>query len=179
MLKIGDTVPLELGGSAEVLEVLGQGGQGMVYRVRYSGHDFALKMYFQNKLRRPELFHDNLRQLCEDKAIQTTNSAFLMPLYLTEETEEGFGFLMNLIPDDYSPFSDILNARVKFSGLYSVVNSAIRITSAFRDLHNIGRSYQDLNDGGFFIRASDGEVLICNCANISESRENPDIWLPK
>lgn len=172
MLKIGDTVPLELGGAAEVKEVLGQGGQGVVYRVSYSGSDWALKMYFQNKLRRPELFHDNLRQLCEDKAIQTTNSAFLMPRYLTTDTDEGFGFLMDLIPDEYKPFHDVLNARVRFSGLYSVVNSAIRITSAFRDLHNIGRSYQDLNDGGFFIRPTDGGVLICDCDNIAPYGEH-------
>ena len=172
MLKIGDKVPLELGGNAEILEVLGQGGQGTVYRAEFAGKEYALKMYFQNKLRRPELFRDNLRALCEDK---TANEAFLMPRLLTSETEEGFGFLMDLIPEEYKPFSDILNARVKLSGLYSVVNSAIKITSAFRELHNSGKSYQDMNDGGFFIRPSDGDVLICDCDNIAPYGEKaPD-----
>lgn len=169
MLKIGDKVPLELGGNAEILEVLGQGGQGTVYRAEFAGKEYALKMYFQNKLRRPELFRDNLRTLCEDK---TANEAFLMPRLLTSETEEGFGFLMDLIPEEYKPFSDILNARVKLSGLYSVVNSAIKITSAFRELHNSGKSYQDMNDGGFFIRPSDGDVLICDCDNIAPYGEH-------
>jgi len=169
MLKIGDKVPLELGGGAEILEVLGQGGQGIVYRAEFAGKEYALKMYFQNKLRRPELFRDNLRTLCEDK---TANEAFLMPRLLTAETEEGFGFLMDLIPEEYKPFSDILNARVKLSGLYSVVNSAIKITSAFRELHNSGKSYQDMNDGGFFIRPSDGDVLICDCDNIAPYGEH-------
>lgn len=169
MLKIGDKVPLELGGGAEILEVLGQGGQGIVYRAEFAGKEYALKMYFQNKLRRPELFRDNLRTLCEDK---TANEAFLMPRLLTSETEEGFGFLMDLIPEEYKPFSDILNARVKLSGLYSVVNSAIKITAAFRELHNSGKSYQDMNDGGFFIRPSDGDVLICDCDNIAPYGEH-------
>lgn len=169
MLKIGDKVPLELGGGAEILDVLGQGGQGIVYRAEFAGKEYALKMYFQNKLRRPELFRDNLRTLCEDK---TANEAFLMPRLLTSETEEGFGFLMDLIPEEYKPFSDILNARVKLSGLYSVVNSAIRITAAFRELHNSGKSYQDMNDGGFFIRPSDGDVLICDCDNIAPYGEH-------
>ncbi|MGN1118768.1 MAG: protein kinase, partial [Oscillospiraceae bacterium] len=82
------------------------------------------------------------------------------------------GFLMDLVPPEYKPFSDILNARVKLSGLYSVVNSAIRITSAFRTLHNSGKSYQDMNDGGFFIRPSDGDVLICDCDNIAPYGEH-------
>lgn len=168
MLKIGDSVPLELGGAAKILGVLGSGGQGTVYKAQYSGKEYALKMYFENKLRSPEIFRENLSRLTEDKI----DPAFVMPLMLTEKTDGGFGFLMELVPAEYKPFSDILNARVKLSGLYSVVNSAIRITSAFRALHNSGKSYQDLNDGGFFIRPSDGDVLICDCDNIAPYGEH-------
>lgn len=171
MLKIGDKVPLELGGSAEVKAVLGSGGQGTVYRAEFAGKDYALKMYFPHKLRRPEIFRDNLRRIAEDKSNSALNW-FLMPRYLTAEYDGTFGFLMDLIPSEYKPFHDILNARVKLSGLYSVVNSAIRITSAFRALHNSGKSYQDLNDGGFFIRPSDGNVLICDCDNIAPYGEH-------
>lgn len=169
MLKIGDKVPLELGGSAEITDILGSGGQGTVYRATYSGKDYALKIYFPNKLKSPEIFRENLRKLTEDKF---ENGAFLMPRMLTAQTDEGFGFLMDLIPPEYKPFSDVLNAKVKLSGLYSVVNSAIRITSAFRELHNSGKSYQDLNDGGFFIRPTDGDVLICDCDNIAAYGEH-------
>lgn len=169
MLKIGDKVPLELGGSAEITAVLGSGGQGTVYRVIFSGKEYALKVYFPKKLKRPDIFRDNLRRLTEDK---TANEAFLMPKMLTAPVDNSFGFLMDIIPSEYKPFSEILNARVKFSGLYSVVNSAIRITSAFRELHNSGYSYQDMNDGGFFIRPSDGDVLICDCDNIAPYGEH-------
>lgn len=168
MLKIGDSVPMELGGGAKILGILGSGGQGTVYRAEYSGKEYALKMYFENKLRSPEIFRENLSRLTEEKI----DSAFVMPLMLTEKTDGGFGFLMELVPEEYKPFSDMLNARVKLSGLYSVVNSAIRITSAFRALHNSGKSYQDLNDGGFFIRPSDGDVLICDCDNIAPYGEH-------
>lgn len=165
----GDRIPMELGGEAEITQVLGQGGQGTVYRASYRGRDHALKMYFPNKIKEPEAFRDNLRRLCEEGS---RSPAFLMPRLLTERTEYGFGYLMELIPPGYVPFTDILNARVKFSGLYSVVNAAIRITSAFRELHNSGRSYQDLNDGGFFIRPTDGNVLICDCDNIAPYGEH-------
>ena len=169
MMKVGDRVPLELGGEAEITQLLGQGGQGAVYRASYRGRDYALKMYFTKKLKNPAMFRENLQHLCEDGS---SSPAFVMPLMMTADTSEGFGFLMELIPPEYAPFSDILNARVKFSGLYSIVNAAIKITSAFRELHNSGRSYQDLNDGGFFIRPTDGDVLICDCDNIAPYGEN-------
>jgi len=169
MIKVGDKIPLELGGYAEIKAVLGAGGQGTVYRAVYRDKEYALKMYFKNKLKRPELFRDNLTSLANS---DTDCGFFVMPLILTEEYDGGFGFLMELIPSDYAPFSDILNARVKFSGLYSIVNAAIRITTAFRELHNSGKSYQDLNDGGFFIRPTDGDIKICDCDNIAPYGEH-------
>lgn len=169
MLKIGSRIPMELGGEAEITEILGQGGQGAVYRASYRGRDYALKMYFPNKLKNPVPFRENLQRLCEDGC---QNPSFLMPLMLTAGKDGSFGFLMELIPPEYYPFTDILNAKVKIRDLYSVVNSAIKITSAFRELHNSGKSYQDLNDGGFFIRPSDGDVLICDCDNIAPYGES-------
>ena len=76
MLKIGDSVALELGGSAKILSVLGSGGQGTVYKAEFGGKEYALKMYFANKLRSPEIFRENLSRLTEDKI----DDAFVMPI---------------------------------------------------------------------------------------------------
>jgi serine/threonine protein kinase len=42
------------------------------------------------------------------------------------------------------------------------------ISAAFRALHQKGYSYQDLNDGNFFIDPKTGNVLICDNDNVSE-----------
>ena len=171
MPHIGDKIPMELGGEAEILALLGSGGQGEVYRARCKGAEYALKLYLPNRVKNPVLFRENLASLAEMGA-PAENSAFVMPLMLTERSCGQLGFIMRLIPQEYAPLSDILNARVKLSDLYSVVNSAIAVTKAFRELHNCGRSYQDMNDGGFFIRPSDGDVLICDCDNIAPHGES-------
>ncbi|MGN0650590.1 MAG: protein kinase [Oscillospiraceae bacterium] len=172
MLRIGDRIPMELGGEAVILAELGSGGQGTVYRAEYRGTQYALKLYFPNRVKQPVLFRENLASLAETGTLNEGNSPFVMPLMLTQQNADYLGFIMRLVPEDYAPFSDILNARVKLSGLYAVVNAAIKITQAFRELHNCGRSYQDMNDGGFFIRPSDGDVLICDCDNIAPYGEN-------
>ena len=48
-----------------------------------------------------------------------------------------------------------------------MINCAICMVSAFGVLHLKGMCYQDLNDGNFFIRKSDGDILVCDNDNAS------------
>lgn len=57
-LKIGDKIEIATGGEALVTAQLGEGGQGVVYKVNYSGKDYALKWY--HKPGTPE-FYNNLK----------------------------------------------------------------------------------------------------------------------
>ena len=48
----GTNIPLEGGKTAQVIDKIGEGGQGIVYSVKIDGKDYALKWYtfkFQNK----------------------------------------------------------------------------------------------------------------------------------
>jgi len=47
-----------------------------------------------------------------------------------------------------------------------MVNAALNIVQAFRDLHYKGYNYQDLNDGNFSINPITGDVLICDNDNV-------------
>lgn len=79
---------------------------------------------------------------------------------------------MDLRPGNYREFSEFLLAKVHFESLSAAVNAALNITNGFRELHRNGFSYQDLNDGNFFIDPSDGDVLICDNDNVAPYGES-------
>lgn len=147
-----------------VQEKLGEGGQGVVYRAVYGGKEYALKWFFPGTLKCPEEFHVNLKRNILDGS---PAPAFLWPLFLTEETEGSFGYLMELRPQRFCSFTDILNAKERIVKHSARVNAALTIVESFIALHRQGKSYQDLNDGNFFLDPSDGSVLICDNDNVA------------
>lgn len=165
----GERVPLETGGAVEVLEEIGSGGQGEVYKVLFNGKQYALKWYASRKLKHHDKFRDNLRQnICDGPP----SDDFLWPIYLTAEYKGNFGYLMDIRPSDFVDFSDILNNKKKFSNLQAVISCALNIVNDFRGLHRKGKSYQDLNDGNFFVNTETGDVLICDNDNIAPDKMN-------
>ncbi|MDE5853549.1 MAG: protein kinase [Ruminococcus sp.] len=184
-LKIGNYVEMEFGGKAKVLKILGSGGQGIVYLVELNGTKWALKWYDIDKIKRPKEFRKNIHDNIADGA---PSNRFLWPKYLTKELPDGsFGYIMELKPDSFDSFVDILNTyklvvdpftghatkkAVRFSSLYAMVTAVINIVNAFRQLHREGKSYQDLNDGGFFVNVNTGAVLVCDCDNIAPEGSN-------
>ncbi|MDE5584318.1 MAG: protein kinase [Ruminococcus sp.] len=184
-LKIGEQVEMEYGGSATVKKILGSGGQGIVYLVDFNGIDYALKWYDVDRIKNARSFRKNIETNIKDGA---PSDKFLWPKYLTKENANGtFGYIMDLRPQGYDSFVDILNtyrldideltgratkSTVQFSSLYSMVTAVINIVNAFRQLHRAGKSYQDLNDGGFFINVNTGDILVCDCDNIAPDGSN-------
>ena len=106
-LNIGQQVELEYGDKATVTGVIGSGGQGAVYAVDYNGRKWALKWYDISKMKEPAQFRANIKRNITDGA---PSGKFLWPQYLTKETADGtFGYLMDLKPDSFDAFTDILN----------------------------------------------------------------------
>lgn len=159
-LKQNDIVNLTNGSTAKVIKELGRGGQGIVYLVDLSGQKMALKWYTEQH---DQKFYKNL----EDNILKGAPSdAFLWPEYLTKIEKGSFGYIMQLRPSDYYEFKHYLMAKVRFASIEVILNAAMKICEGFMILHRFGYSYQDLNDGNFFIHPTTGDVLICDNDNV-------------
>ena len=168
-LKNGQKVNLTIGSQATVIKELGRGGQGIVYLVELGGQQMALKWY----LTPPEdKFYKNLERNITAGA---PSDAFIWPEYLTKKENGSYGYIMKLRPADYYEFGNYLLARKNFKSFNAMMAAAMKICDGFMMLHRFGYSYQDLNDGNFFIRPTDGDVLICDNDNVTAQGEKSGI----
>lgn len=168
-LKQNSTIKTAYGKEITVQSVLGEGGQGIVYKVLYEGKERALKWYSKGVGDNMEKFYENIKRNIENGSPAQT---FLWPIALTEVLDgKCFGYVMELRPSEYMDFDLFLLNRVQFKNFSAIVNAALQITASFKKLHNLGLSYQDLNDGNFFINPENGNVLICDNDNVA-----PDGW---
>lgn len=150
----------------EVVRLLGAGGQGYVYEVRYNGAPKAMKIYKPSALKDPKAFYENVKH---NIANGSPSPAFLWPSDLLRWNGKTFGYIMDLRPAQYQELSAFMAGSVFFSSFKAAVNAALKIIAAFRILHNQGYSYQDLNDGNFFVNPKNGDVLICDNDNVAEN----------
>ena len=74
----GQRIKAASGSELEVLEKLGEGGQGIVYRVNYNGRQLALKWYFGNKLSNADKFYRNIQNNIKQYKTGSTNNFLLM-----------------------------------------------------------------------------------------------------
>lgn len=159
-LKSGDKVNLTNGTQAKIIKELGRGGQGIVYLVDLAGKQMALKWY----LKAPDnKFYKNLEENISKGA---PSDAFLWPEYLTRKEKGSYGYIMKLRPQGYYEFGQYLLAKRQFGSFEAMLNAAMKICEGFYKLHLSGLSYQDLNDGNFFIEPKTGDVLICDNDNV-------------
>ena len=180
--KVGDEVEASSSGSAvKILELLGSGGQGEVYRVKHNASELALKWYFDHTA--TESQKSGIEKLIEDGAPGTQ---FLWPLELvTSKRSSSFGYLMPLREPQFRSFVDIVNARIDptFEILMIV---GLNLVDSFHKLHAAGLCYRDISFGNGFFDPSSGETLICDNDNVSPNNSpsksvlgTPDFMAPE
>lgn len=165
VLENGFRVKTLFGGTVKVEKFLAEGGQGGVYIADYNGQKKALKWYKKGGLgENPTAFYENIKQ---NVMRGTPSQEFLWPLDITEWVDDTFGYIMELRPCGYYEVTEYMLCHVRFKSYRAIIDAAMHIVSAFRILHNAGYSYQDLNDGNFFINPQNGKVLICDNDNVA------------
>ena len=168
-LSKNSIVSLVGGGTATIVKELGRGGQGIVYLVEVCGEKKALKWYLNAP---DDKFYRNLEH---NIASGAPSDAFLWPEYLTEKQQGSYGYIMKLRPQNYYEFGNFLLAKVSFKSFTAMLSAAMRICDGFMMLNRFGYSYQDLNDGNFFIDPQTGDVLICDNDNVMPQGEKSGI----
>ncbi len=168
-LKKGDKVSLTSGGYVTIDKELGRGGQGIVYLVDLNGEKKALKWYLNAP---DDKFYKNLEHNIMNGA---PSSVFLWPEYLTRKEKGSYGYVMKLRPQNYFEFGNFLLAKKSFRSYTAMLTAAMKICKGFMMLHRCGFSYQDLNDGNFFIDPTTGDVLICDNDNVMPQGEKSGI----
>ena len=148
------------------------GGQGDVYRVTYKGKSYAMKWYcvHEDDIIGGKQYNNIVKLMKKPKP----HPSFIWPIALTREentTGNRFGFIMDLIPDNYFEMAGYLRANnkpkaVRFSDINSKVTAGLNIVNAMRHLHMSGLSYKDLNPKNFAIDRN-GKVIVCDIDNIS------------
>lgn len=167
MLQNGYTIKSIKGKQIRIVEYIAEGGQGEVYKVDYNGELKALKWYKKSKEGlgdNPQAFYGNLKSNINKGA---PSKEFLWPIDMTGWIDGTFGYVMDLRPKGYFEMSDFMLTLVRFKSFKVAIDAALHIVSAYRILHNNGYSYQDLNDGNFFINPDNGNVLICDNDNVA------------
>lgn len=161
-LKEGDKIKTDSGEVVEVISQIGAGGQGAVYKAMYKGKLHALKWYNLTTNAHNKEFKKNLHTLTKKGA---PHESFVWPLEMTENRNGTYGYIMELIPKEYREFKEYLNVQTRFKTVEARITAALQIVESFRMLHNKGYSYQDINDGNFFVNPETGDVKICDNEN--------------
>lgn len=173
-LSKGQAIILEDGSKVTVVKFLGEGGQGVVYLVADSvGNNYALKWYTNDTIINSDPFHRNLLNNIKEGA---PTDAFLWPLKATKKQFGSYGYIMKLRPNGFNELGDFFSVdrhpEARFPNFMNQILAALHICNGFRTLHIHGYSYQDLNEGNFFINPQTGEVLICDNDNVVANGRN-------
>lgn len=136
--KSGTKIKLTNGGTVTVKSKIGEGGQGSVYKVDYDGKDYALKWYLPTYLKS---LKPNCKKFYQNLVDNVTSSSpsdqflWMKAVAVTGAHSKGFGYIMDLRPQNYAEFTKFIKAKEHFASTEAVITAAIHVVEAFQALH--------------------------------------------
>lgn len=149
-----------------IVDILGDGGQGEVYLVNDGNEDLAFKIY------KDEVSSDFRYNIKNNILKGAPSNNFLWPKEFIEFDDGDCGYIMDLRSKEYASFVSYLTGKTKFKNKRVLLDWCIELVKSFKDLHERGFSYQDLNDGSFFLNPENGKILICDNDNVTADKRN-------
>ena len=160
-----DTINYD-GKEITIVDLLGEGGQGEVYLVNNGQENLAFKYY-------KDIPSDDFKYNLKSNISKGSPSPnFLWPKEYIEFSDGSCGYLMELRPKNYVSFVSYLTGMNQFRDMKTKLNWCIELVKSFKLLHERGYSYQDLNDGSFFLDPENGTILICDNDNVTADKRN-------
>ena len=170
MLKPGQLLVSGDGLVVEVLELIGAGGQGEVYRVQVEGKPYALKWYHHPATDAQRAVADEQRHALTGYLLNNAppDSRFLWPLAFVDEPEgRTYGYLMELLPQRFQGLESLVLGQMRpVPSFRKLCRAAIGLAECFRKLHNMGACYKDINLGGPVLDPDNGDVMVCDLDNV-------------
>lgn len=174
LLKKNDKLKTNITKSeCKIVDFIGSGGQGEVYRARYKGKDVAVKWYYKHTatVEQKKILEALIKE-------GTPNESFMWPIEIVEPdggsapksaaagVGNGFGYIMTLRPPEYKVMVSVMN-RSADPSFFSLITAALRLADSFFKLHAKGLCYRDISYNNIFIEPKTGSILICDNDNVT------------
>ncbi|MFH0516058.1 protein kinase [Streptomyces sp. M41] len=159
MLDSGTRLAAENGDEVEIIDMLGAGGQGEVYRVRTPGGDKALKWYY------PTCATPEQEEIVRDLVTRDfDDDRFLWPEAFVRAYRGSFGYLMEVRPERFKGLPDLFRRQLRTS-TRALLTACLYTVEAYQALHSRGIAYRDISWGNVFFDPVTGDVLVCDNDN--------------
>ncbi|MFE6332466.1 protein kinase [Streptomyces sp. NPDC057798] len=159
MLDSGTRLAVDNGDEAEIIGMLGAGGQGEVYRVRTAAGEKALKWYY------PTCATPEQAAIVQELVERDfDDDRFLWPEAYVTGYRGSFGYLMELRPERFKGLPDLFRRQLRTS-TGALLTACLYTVEAYQALHSRGIAYRDISWGNVFFDPATGEVLVCDNDN--------------